>query len=320
MPYCQIIDGVPWCPLIAPQLLREGLDFVAEEGDLLQVSYPKSGTHWVQYITQLILRNGVPMENYEDFRKNAVFLEYLPGPRCCKPSSPLRTLFTHLPLRKEKMNPEAKYVCVARNPWDCCVSLYHQIKNVSLYHFEDGSFDDFLEAFLEGNFGCGDYFKHVVGSYSLKNEPNVLFLTYEELKRNTRATVLMLARFMGERYGNMLENDGEEGRKLLDLIIENSAPEKMRNVMIVNLAAHEEPQINESLKKLNISAKVGHEGNKNSHNFVRKAEVGGWKEYFSANQLRRMEATIVKKTHGSDVMSLWSEIREEAMGICESFE
>ncbi|KAH9377736.1 hypothetical protein HPB48_004860 [Haemaphysalis longicornis] len=55
-PYYQVVDGVPRCPLIAPELLREGFDFVPEKGDLLQVSYPKSGTHWVQYITQLILR------------------------------------------------------------------------------------------------------------------------------------------------------------------------------------------------------------------------------------------------------------------------
>ncbi|XP_077535063.1 sulfotransferase ssu-1-like isoform X2 [Haemaphysalis longicornis] len=213
------------------------------------------------------------------------------------------------------MNPEAKYVYVARNPWDCCVSAYHQAKDVTVYHFEDGTFDDFFECFLEGDFGCGDYFEHIVGGYSLKHEPNMFFVTYEELKTNTRNTIVRLARFIGDRYGNMLENDGKDGQKLLDIIIERSAPESMRNILASNLGGSGNAEVDESLKKLNISSKAGHGGSK-CHSFVRRGEVGGWKEYFSPEQLRRMEATIAKKTHGSDVMSLWCDIREEALRIC----
>ncbi|XP_077535055.1 sulfotransferase 1C2-like isoform X1 [Haemaphysalis longicornis] len=314
-PYYQVVDGVPRSPLIAPELLREGFEFVPEKGDLLQVSYPKSGTHWVQYITQLILRNGEPLESYEDFRKNAVFLEYRPGPRSYRPSNVLRTFLTHIPLHTENMNPEAKYVYVARNPWDCCVSAYHYAKDVSVYLFEDGTFDDFFECFLEGDFGWGDYFEHVVGGYSLKNEPNVFFVTYEELKTNTRNTIVNLARFIGDRYGNMLENDGKDGQKLIDIIIERSAPGSMRNILASNLGGQGNAEADESLKKLDISSKVAHGGSK-SHSFVRRGEVGGWKEYFSPDQLRRMESKIAKKTHGSNVMSLWSDIREEALRIC----
>lgn len=319
-PYYQVIDGVPRCPLADPALLRDALNFVLHKGDLLQVSYPKSGTHWVQYIMQLILRNGEPLERYEDFSKNAGFLEYPPGPGSYEPSAPVRMLVTHIPQVKEKMNPEAKYVYVARNPWDYCVSFYHQVKDMSVYNFEDGTFDDFLDAFLEGDFGYGDYFKHVVNGYSLKNEPNVLFITYEELKKDTRGTVLKLARFMGERYGNKLENTGEEGQKLLDLIIERSAAENMRNLMTLNLAWQDKPQLSESLKKLSISSKVGHGGNNKLYSFVRRAQVGDWKENFSATQLKRMEATISKRTLGSDVMSLWSDMRQDAIRICESLE
>ncbi|XP_077534594.1 sulfotransferase ssu-1-like [Haemaphysalis longicornis] len=218
------------------------------------------------------------------------------------------------------MNPEAKYVYVARNPWDCCVSLYHQVKELSVYRFEDGTFDDFLEAFLDGDLGYGDYFKHVVVGYSLKNEPNMFFVTYEELKKDTRGTVLTLARFIAERYGDMLENDRKDGQKLVDLIIERSAPDSMRDILVLNFAGHENTEVDQSLKKLNVSSKVAHGGDSKCHSFVRKAEVGGWKEYFSPNQLRRMEATIAKKTHGSDVMTLWPDIRHEALRICGGLE
>lgn len=315
-----IVDGVPCCPLVTPELFREGLDFIADKGDLMQVSYPKSGTHWVEYITQLILRNGEPLDNYEDFMRNAPFLEYLPGPRNYQPRNPLRTFLTHIPPTKQNINPEAKYIYVARNPWDCCVSVYHQVKDVSIYHFEDGTFDDFLEAFLDGDICYGDYFKHVLCGYSLKDEPNMFFVTYEELKKKTGITILRLARFIGERYGHMLENDGKDGHKLLDRIIEMSAPENMRNILVLNLGGHENAEVDESLKKLDASSKVAHGGNNRCHSFVRKAEVGGWKEYFSPHQLRRMEATIAIKTNGSDVMNLWSDIRSEAMRMSGAIE
>ncbi|KAH9377729.1 hypothetical protein HPB48_004853 [Haemaphysalis longicornis] len=100
-PYYQVIDGVPRCPFMTSETLRVGLEFVPEKGDVLQVSYPKSGTHWVQYITQLILRNGEPLTSYGDLIKNSPFVEYLPGPRDYKPRNPVGTLLTHLPLRKE---------------------------------------------------------------------------------------------------------------------------------------------------------------------------------------------------------------------------
>ncbi|KAH7957033.1 hypothetical protein HPB52_014492 [Rhipicephalus sanguineus] len=55
----------------------------------------------------------------------------------------------------------AKFVYVARNPWDVCVSFYHMVKDLSVFRFQDGTFDDFLEAFLAGGFGFGSYFQHV---------------------------------------------------------------------------------------------------------------------------------------------------------------
>ncbi|XP_075746948.1 sulfotransferase 1A1 isoform X2 [Rhipicephalus microplus] len=160
-PYYQIIDGVPRCPFMTAESLRQGLGFVACKGDLLQVSYPRSGTHWVQYITQLILKEGEPVDTYEQFMEGAKFIEYFSGIDDCKPGTLVRTLCTHLPLRKEKLNPEAKYVYVARNPWDVCVSLYHHERNISAFRFEEGAFDDFLEVFLTGELGYGFYFDHV---------------------------------------------------------------------------------------------------------------------------------------------------------------
>ncbi|XP_065286276.1 amine sulfotransferase-like [Dermacentor albipictus] len=313
-PYYQVIDGVPRCPFMTPESLRQGLDFVARKGDLLQVSYPRSGTHWVQYITQLILKEGEPVDTYEQFMEGAVFIEYFLGAPDCKQSTPMRTLCTHLPLSKDKLNPEAKYIYVARNPWDVCVSLYHHENNLSVFRFEDGTFDDFLEVFLTGELGYGFYFDHVTAGYALKDEPNVFFVTYEELTRDTRRTVIRLARFIGECFGAMLEEEGEER---LSLILQRSSARSMKDIMIFNLSENADPGMQERLDKLNPSSKAAHEGDSKLHEVLRQAKVGGWREYFSPEQLRRMEATIEETTRGSDVMELWSDMRREALSLCE---
>lgn len=318
-PYYQIIDGVPRCPLVLPEVLRRALNFVARKGDLMQVSFPKSGTHWVQYITQLILNEGEPVNTYEDFTKSAMFIEYREDALDYTASTPVRTLCTHLPPRRETLNAEAKYIYIARNPWDVCVSLYHHVKALSPYHF-DGTFDDFLEAFLAGDLPYGDYFEHVMAGYSLRQEPNVLFVTYEELKRDQRGAVQRIAHFIEERYGKMLEGDSEESRKSLELILQRSTAENMRGVMVVNFSDHPDPLLDKRLKDMNISSKAAHGGDPKRHNFVRKAKVGSWKEHFSPEQLRRLEARIAEKTHGSDVMNLWSDIRHEALRLCAALD
>ncbi|KAH7955622.1 sulfotransferase 2B1 [Rhipicephalus sanguineus] len=317
-PYYQIIDGVPRCPFMTPESLRQGLDFVARKGDLLQVSYPRSGTHWVQYITQLILKEGEPVDTYEQFMEGAKFIEYFSGiDNNCKQDTPVRTLCTHLPLHKDKLNPEAKYIYVARNPWDVCVSLYHHERNISVFRFEDGTFDDFLEVFLTGELGYGFYFDHVTAGYALKDEPNVFFVTYEELTRDTRGTVIRLARFIGERYGKSLEEGGEAGEGRLNEILKRSSARSMKDVMVFNLRENPDPGLQKRLEELNVSSKASHEGDVKRHEVLRKAKIGGWKEHFSPEQLRCMEATIRERTRGSGVMDLWKDIRQETLKLCE---
>ncbi|XP_065291002.1 sulfotransferase 1A1-like [Dermacentor albipictus] len=320
LPYSYIIDGVPRCPFTTPGTLRQALEFVPRKGDLLQSSFPRSGTHWVQYITQMILAEGKPIDSYEEFSQRAHFIEYRSGVDAYEASAPVRSFCTHLPLRKEKLNKEAKYIYVARNPWDVCVSLYHHMCDMSMYRFEDGTFDDFVEAFLTGSHGYGCYFEHVMQGYSLKDEPNVLFLTYEELKKDPRSTVLRLAGFINERYGKMLRQDKAEGIDHLDVILARSSAENMRRVMVFDLSKHPVPEVDKQLKMLDISSRAAYEGDPKRHSFIRKGAVGNWKQHFTREQLSLMEATIAKKTRGSDVMKLWNDIRREALGVCSLLE
>lgn len=307
-PKYQIIDGEPRCLGIDPDILRENLKFRPKSGDVVLSTFPKSGTHWVQFIIQLILKQGEPITTHMEFTDNMRLMEYS---RCqdWTPLLPFRLFFSHLPLSRERMTQEAKYVYVARNPWDVCVSFFHWVTNLSVYEFYDGTFEEFVEAFVDGNFGYGDYFEHVASGYGLKNEPNVFFLTYEELQTNKRAVVLKLAHFLGEQYGKDLENSEE----LLELLLERSTAEAMKSVLVVDLKSGLNEEWQEVISRSEFKVKVGYGGDASKFGIVRTAKVGGWREYFTPELLRRMELRIREAEKKTAFMELWRDVRTEAI-------
>ncbi|KAH8029459.1 hypothetical protein HPB51_000555 [Rhipicephalus microplus] len=161
-PYYQVIDGIPRSPSFCPELLRAALEFCAQKDDVLITAFPKSGTHWMLYITQLILKKGQPVSGLEEFTHNMRLLGIVQIDGW-KPNLPLRLFATHFPLRKDTMNPDAKYVYVAQNPWDLCVSDFHHVTTFDVFRFRDGTFEEFFDAFLDGDCaGQGNYFDHVL--------------------------------------------------------------------------------------------------------------------------------------------------------------
>ncbi|KAL1445950.1 hypothetical protein MTO96_028967 [Rhipicephalus appendiculatus] len=306
-PAYQIIDGVPRCVLHNPDRLRESLKFRAKQGDLVQVTFPKSGTHWLMYITHLILKQGQLITTYDEFAREWRFLEYM-NIANFRSSLPLRTFATHLVLDKRTLAEEGKYVYLARNPWDVCVSLYHMMINLSAYEFQDGTFEDFVHAFMSGHTGFGDYFEHVAAGYALREQPNVFFVTYEELKQDTSEVVLRLAYFLGEQYGRALQ----QGDALLQQVLERSQPEYMRNVLVIDLSGRGDHQWNEVLSGKKVTCSNGYEGDVNKYAYVRKGKVGSWREYFTPDLLRKMEKRILEAEKESSFMDLWKDIRGEA--------
>ncbi|GBL76482.1 Sulfotransferase 1 family member D1 [Araneus ventricosus] len=104
---------------------------------------------------------------------------------------------THLPYHLTPRSEEAKYIYVTRNPKDCCVSYYHHMKSIPGHGF-NGTFDQFFELFISGRIDYGDYFDHLLAWYKHRKDPNVLFMTYEEMKENPETAVLKMASFLDE--------------------------------------------------------------------------------------------------------------------------
>ncbi|KAL1468730.1 hypothetical protein MTO96_025219 [Rhipicephalus appendiculatus] len=62
------------------------------------------------------------LSTYLDF-VGAEGVHSTPRPACLK---------THLPFGKLPYSPEAKYIYITRNPYDCCVSFYYHTRSLLL--------------------------------------------------------------------------------------------------------------------------------------------------------------------------------------------
>ncbi|KAM7283921.1 sulfotransferase ssu-1 [Ixodes scapularis] len=303
-PAYQMVDGMRVSVSYSPERIREALNFRPKPGDIVLVSYPKCGTHWVKQIIQLLLHRGESAQDYWQFQKQTPFLE-MAGTKVLEGAPSPRDMLTHLPFDEKRFNKDAKYVYVSRNPKDCAVSFYHHTRMLPEYQFEDGEFSDFLDIFLKGETEYGDYFDHVLPWYQRRHEPNVFFVTYEQLKKDIRAVVLKLAYFLGEKYGQMLEQDEQMFRQVLA----KSDVQFMKKLLDVNpekIKARVEKDPNSVSEGFKV-AMLDKAGGDKSLNFVRKGQVGDWKGHFTKEQSERMRARVEEKVRGSDLMELWKE-------------
>ncbi|KAH6932155.1 hypothetical protein HPB50_003058 [Hyalomma asiaticum] len=315
-PYTQLIDGVPRDPNYDAGMFRSSMNFQARSGDLVLYTYPKSGTHWLLYITQCILNCGKGVRTYEELAEHMRLLGGMDY-EDWKPVLPLRLFSSHLPPRRDAMNADAKYIYLARNPWDVYVSLFHMVTEFSTYRFQEGTFDEFFDDFLEGDgAGHGSHFDHVMSGCALRNEPNVLFLTYEELVKDTRAAVMKLARFLGEKYATDMETNQSKLSNLLD----SCAADKMRRVLVLDFSRPSRALFAGEARHGQVTFKNGYESDPRKYSIVRRGTMSNWKEYFSPEQLRRMEAMIQQAEKKSSVMELWSEERKNAIVAAETAE
>ncbi|KAK8787968.1 hypothetical protein V5799_022256 [Amblyomma americanum] len=217
---------------------------------------------------------------------------------------------THLPPRVFRPVESAKYIYVARNPYDCAVSYYHFLKGLTPKSFTDVSFERFLSLFLSGKVLYGDYFDHLLPWYERRRDANVLFLTYEQLKTDTKKEVLRIADFLSEEHGAALRHNEALLRKILDACsLENMKKffkekpiDKVKEVL--EKAFQTSPEFAKLPESLREASCEMHEGS----GFVRKGIVGDWKNYFTPDQIRQTKAWIARKTEGSTAMNLWSDI------------
>ncbi|XP_065294478.1 sulfotransferase ssu-1-like isoform X2 [Dermacentor albipictus] len=301
------IEGLRMLKFFDETNVRFAMGYEPEDDDVIIVSYPKCGTTWTQYIVSNLFTHGNPPKTTVDFMLSSPIIE-LTGVDAVRKMPRPGALMTHLPYDKCKHSSRAKYIYVTRNPYDCCVSYYHFSKYFTSTKCEDVSFDKFLSLFLSGNLLYGEYFDHLLSWYPHRDDPNVLFLTYEKLQENMAYWVLRIADFLGEQYGSAFRNDESLLQKVLDSCTVHNMktvftdPTKMWIRKALNLPPERRLASLEAYRHSVAHQEETHRGG----GLVRKGVVGDWKNHFSLEQIERMKHRIAEKTAvAPHVMNLW---------------
>jgi hypothetical protein len=261
-----------------------GQRYRAEPTDIFVTTYPKCGTTWTQYIVYLLLHGGEPLPAGRNINDVFPHLEEV-GETAIRALPEPRLIKTHLPRERTPWQPRAKYVYVARNPFDCAVSFYHHTRGfVRHYDFADGTWDAFFECFVRGDVDFGDYFDNLLSWWPLRTAANVLFLTYERMLADPVAAIRDIGAFLGGNAGAAVRDPA-----LLERVAALSSFDSMR--------------VDQRRWSSQRPAGVPE--------FVRKGVMGDWAKHFSREQAERLAAKLGNRTAGTGAESLWPELVAE---------
>jgi aryl sulfotransferase len=90
----------------------------------------------------------------------------------------------------------AKYIYVARNPLDAFVSFWKFLPPYMGLKHGDVDEEAFAAAIFAGASHSGQIWDHFLGWWEARNDPNVLWVCFEDLKQDLRGQVARVARFM----------------------------------------------------------------------------------------------------------------------------
>jgi len=237
--------------------LRYRLVYEGSPDDLFIVTYPKSGTTWIQMIVYQLTTDGEIGFGHIDEVSPHLEETLVPMGRGISdlPGKP-RVVKSHLSYRDVPKGP-GRYIYGTRNGLDVAVSYFHQ--SLKWPPRNQRPLDQFFRRFLAGKVPYGSWFEHVAGWLRNRDGLNVLVVNYEELSADLEAGVRRIADFCG------IEIDPAD----LPRILERSSFAFMRE--------HEARFAIERrmLPKPQPAAAPG-------AGFIRQGRVGGWRQELDA--------------------------------------
>ncbi|XP_077577966.1 sulfotransferase family 2, cytosolic sulfotransferase 3 isoform X2 [Stigmatopora nigra] len=256
--------------------------FSVEDTDVFAVTYPKSGTTWMQEILPLVLSEGdlTPIQTIPNWDRVPWLEEKRLKEVVHKLSSP-RALVTHFPFRlmpQSFFSSKAKVIYVMRNPKDVLVSSYY-FHQMAAFLEDPGTWEEFIDKFLEGRVMFGKWTDHVKSWKHTDLGDRIMYLTYEQMIQDLPAALRLIANFLGKKLSE----------EVIKKIADHCSFKSMKGNMMSNFS---------------LVPKMYMDPDKSQ--FLRKGIVGDWKKHFSSEQLAHFSSTIYKEMEGENFTLPWN--------------
>ena len=170
--------------------------FVTKPTDIIISPYGKCGTTMLQQMFHTLRTRGDT--DFDDISRVVPWIEMSPllgidlnAPQRAEP----RGFKSHLGYNS--IPKGARYVVSLRDPKDAFVSMYRFMEG---WFLEPGAvkIEDFFEGWVRGRGAEGEgYFDHLLGWWAVRDEPNVLLLSYRKVVADRSAHIRRLAEFAG---------------------------------------------------------------------------------------------------------------------------
>ena len=177
-------------------------DYHPTEHDVFAATFLKSGTNGMMQMAQQIAHYGAAEFKHihdvapwpDDLMHKAILLTN-PGPQMQSPTG-LRIIKTHLEAHYVPYDERAKYITVIRDPKEVFVSSYHFIGGI-LGILDHSTLSDWSDLFLGHQATLGAFWAvHTASFWAWRARPNVLVMTYQEMKKDSRQAIERVADLM----------------------------------------------------------------------------------------------------------------------------
>ncbi|XP_068597421.1 amine sulfotransferase-like isoform X1 [Brachionichthys hirsutus] len=256
------------------------LDFEIRPTDIFLITYPKSGTIWMQQILAEII--GAVKPDWLEDVTNRTQIPMLEGGVLGDPFRPRpdpRVFRSHLypdMLPHGVKNKQVKVVYVWRNPKDVLVSMYHFARSFVLLETPE-SFADFFQQFLDGDVLGGSWFDHVKKGHEAQTYLDIHFVQYENMLKDLRQEVVELCAFLGADLTD----------EVIDRVVEKSTFKNMKT----------DPKGNyKDLSETHIYKEPT----------MRKGVAGDWKNHFTVAQNERFDKVFKEKMSSFPLTCTWA--------------
>lgn len=207
-------SGPPW---IRPEIQQK---ITWRDGDIVISVPPKSGTTWTMNIVHQLLTGGTA--DFRDIYEQVPWIEFVAYPSQphadilqrleAMPPGVRRAFKSHsappgLPFIKSGTGPDVKYIVVFRNPEEALVSFrpflaQHSDEWFDLWQMPRGAicrpdFPSFYADIVDSHGMQGAFFGFLKAWWPLRHEKNVLFMHFSDMKRDHRASIEKIAKFLG---------------------------------------------------------------------------------------------------------------------------